>query len=55
MRKICFLSTTWDSHSLQILFMGFLLYFVIAEHTLLKRIPVKNYNLLLYPCQKCIR
>lgn len=51
MRNVCSLRCPWDSDSLQILFMGFLFYFVVAEGTLLKRIPVKTQN----PCQKCIR
>lgn len=55
MRIACSLRCPWDSHSLQILFLGFLLHFVVAEGSLLNRIPVKTQNLPLNPCQKCIR
>lgn len=55
MRTLCSLRCPWDSHGRQILFMGFLLYFVVAEGTLLKRIPMKTQNFPLNPCQKCIR
>lgn len=54
MKKVCSLRALWDPYTLQMLLVGFLLYFVTAEGRPAKENPMKKLSSSESPCQKRI-